>query len=155
MSRNCLLRYQEIHRGDYLVSNNGKYKAIFQGDGNFVIYTWEPIWASNTANSDAVRLCMQNDCNLVMYNKAGTARWHTNTHRPSCTSCSLCLTDEGVLVLTMDVKRQCAGKKKGQEDETREKEVKERVVWIDTKTTQVKNKEGKVITILEVGLYND
>nr|CCQ48558.1 Lily type lectin 2 [Channa striata] len=102
MSRNCLFRFQEFRKGDYLVSNNGNFKAIFQGDGNFVIYTWKPIWASDTANSDVVRLCMQDDCNLVMYNKDGTPRWQTNSHRPSCTSCSLYLTDEGVLVLTKD-----------------------------------------------------
>ncbi|XP_067343088.1 B-type lectin plumieribetin-like [Channa argus] len=102
MSRNSLFRCQELRKGDYLVSNNGNFKAIFQDDGNFVIYTWKPVWASDTYKSDAIRLCMQDDCNLVMYNKDGTPRWHTNTQRPSCTSCSLYLTNEGVLVLTKD-----------------------------------------------------
>ncbi|XP_067341750.1 B-type lectin plumieribetin-like [Channa argus] len=102
MSRNSLFRCQELRKGDYLVSNNGNFKAIFQGDGNFVIYTWKPVWASDTDKSDAIRLCMQDDCNLVMYNKDGTARWHTNSHRPSSISCSLHLTDEGVLVVTKD-----------------------------------------------------
>ncbi|XP_030253571.1 lectin-like [Sparus aurata] len=99
MSRNCLSKDNELRKGDFLISNNGDYKAIFQGDGNFVVYGWRPLWASDTDGSDAVRLCMQADCNLVMYNNNDNARWHTNTHRPSCDMCSLHLTNDGKLVL--------------------------------------------------------
>ncbi|XP_047468123.1 mannose-specific lectin-like isoform X1 [Mugil cephalus] len=99
MSRNFLSRKEELRKGDYLLSNNGQHKAIFQDDGNFVIYTWKPVWASNTDGSDAYRLCMQNDCNLVMYNKCGDANWHTDTHFSDCNVCRLYLTDDGVLVV--------------------------------------------------------
>uniref|UniRef100_A0A671XZN1 Lectin-like n=2 Tax=Sparus aurata TaxID=8175 RepID=A0A671XZN1_SPAAU len=99
MSRNCLSKNNELRKGDFLISNNGEYKAIFQDDGNFVVYGWRPLWASDTAGSDAVRLCMQADCNLVMYNKDTTARWHTNSAKPSCNMCHLRLTNDGKLVL--------------------------------------------------------
>uniref|UniRef100_A0A3Q4H5V4 Bulb-type lectin domain-containing protein n=1 Tax=Neolamprologus brichardi TaxID=32507 RepID=A0A3Q4H5V4_NEOBR len=82
MSRNFLSKNDELRRGDYLVSNNKQFKAIFQGDGNFVIYGWKPLWASNTCGSDAARLIMQADCNLVLYNKSNTPRWSTNSCGP-------------------------------------------------------------------------
>ncbi|XP_030612561.1 mannose-specific lectin-like [Archocentrus centrarchus] len=99
MSTNCLSKNNHLLKGDFLVSNNKQYKAIFQDDGNFVIYAWRPVWASDTCGSDAFRLIMQEDCNLVMYNKCGTPRWHTNSVRPSCNVCRLHLTDDGKLVV--------------------------------------------------------
>ncbi|GLD69138.1 mannose-specific lectin-like protein [Lates japonicus] len=78
MSRNFLSKNDELRRGDYLISNNREFKAIFQDDGNFVIYGWQPLWASDTSGSDASRLCMQADCNLVMYNNKDEPReWKT------------------------------------------------------------------------------
>ncbi|XP_018556250.1 uncharacterized protein LOC108899979 isoform X1 [Lates calcarifer] len=102
MSRNFLSKNDELRRGDYLISNNREFKAIFQDDGNFVIYGWQPLWASNTSGSDASRLCMQADCNLVMYNNKDEPRWHTNSSKPSCNMCRLQLTDDGKLVLSRE-----------------------------------------------------
>ncbi|XP_053180640.1 B-type lectin plumieribetin-like [Scomber japonicus] len=99
MSRNYLSKNDELRRGDYMMSNNGQWKAIFQDDGNFVIYGWKPVLASDTAGLDAIRLCMQADCNLVMYDEANQARWHTNSAKPECNMCRLYLTDDGKLVL--------------------------------------------------------
>ncbi|KAL3040675.1 hypothetical protein OYC64_011643 [Pagothenia borchgrevinki] len=77
MSRNFLSGNDELRKGDSLVSNNGGFKAVFQDDGNFVVYG--PVWASDTVGSSPFRLCMQDDCNLVMYDEGGKAMWHTNT----------------------------------------------------------------------------
>ncbi|XP_051267384.1 uncharacterized protein LOC127369753 isoform X1 [Dicentrarchus labrax] len=103
MSRNFLSKNDELRRGDYLLSNNKEWKAIFQDDGNFIIYGWKPMWASDTSGSDTVRLCMQEDCNLVMYNKDSQPRWHTNSSKSSCNMCRVQLTDDGKLV----VNREC------------------------------------------------
>merc|ERR1739838_998200 len=104
MSRNYLSKNDELRRGDFLMSNNGQFKAVFQDDGNFVLYGWKPIWSSDTAGSDATRLCMQHDCNLVMYNKADSAKWHTNSAKnDKCNMCRLHLTDDGKLL----VDREC------------------------------------------------
>ncbi|XP_072234457.1 B-type lectin plumieribetin-like [Leuresthes tenuis] len=97
MSRNYLSRNDELRRGDYLMSNNQSWKAIFQDDGNFVVYGWKPVWASDTSGSDASRLCMQSDCNLVMYNQDATPRWNTGTCRSPPKMCRLLLTDDGKL----------------------------------------------------------
>ncbi|XP_035854117.1 mannose-specific lectin-like isoform X1 [Sander lucioperca] len=100
MSRNFLSKNDELRKGDFLISNNKEYKAVFQDDGNFVIYGWKPVWASDTCGSDVFRLCMQTDCNLVMYNKAGSPKWHTNSYKPGdCNMCRLHLTDDGKLVV--------------------------------------------------------
>ncbi|XP_028425491.1 mannose-specific lectin [Perca flavescens] len=100
MSRNFLSKNDELRKGDFLISNNGEYKAVFQDDGNFVIYGWKPVWASDTSGSDVFRLCMQADCNLVMYNKANGPKWQTNSHKSGdCNMCRLHLTNDGKLVV--------------------------------------------------------
>ncbi|XP_026147670.1 mannose-specific lectin-like [Mastacembelus armatus] len=102
MSRNFLSKNEELRRGDFLMSNNGNWKAIFQDDGNFVIYGWKPVWASDTDGSDAIRLCMQADCNLVMYNKKDNPTWHTNSAKSVPNMCRLRLTDDGKLVVSRE-----------------------------------------------------
>ncbi|KAL6477194.1 hypothetical protein MHYP_G00156930 [Metynnis hypsauchen] len=103
MSRNFLSKNDELRKGDYLKSNNGEYKAVFQEDSNFVVYAWKPVWASDTWDANAHRLCMQGDCNLVMYTKDGKAKWHTNTNRKGeHERCRLYLCDDGKLVLDGD-----------------------------------------------------
>ncbi|TWW70809.1 hypothetical protein D4764_17G0002920 [Takifugu flavidus] len=104
MSRKIISKGEKLLKGDCLVSENGNWKVIFQHDGNFVIYGWGAKWASNTYKSDATRLCMQEDCNLVMYNDDNKPRWHTSTHSPGSLTCSLTLTNEGRLELQKDGK---------------------------------------------------
>ncbi|XP_027129953.1 mannose-specific lectin [Larimichthys crocea] len=99
MSRNYVSKNDELRRGDYLMSNNGQWKAVFEDDGNLVIYGWKPVWTSETNGSDAIRLCMQADCNLVMYSQCDSPRWQTNSAKPKCNMCRLQLTDDGKLVL--------------------------------------------------------
>ncbi|KAI5097837.1 hypothetical protein C0J45_11564 [Silurus meridionalis] len=103
MSRNFLSMNEELHKGDFLMSNNREYKAIFQDDGNFVVYTWKPVWASNTCGvRGAQRLIMQTDCNLVMYTQESKAVWATNTDRNDAKVCRLTLTNDGFLQVEND-----------------------------------------------------
>ncbi|XP_054479220.1 B-type lectin plumieribetin-like [Anoplopoma fimbria] len=105
MSRNYLSRNDELRRGDYLMSNNREWKAIFQDDGNFVVYGWKSVWATGTNGSDVFRLCMQADNNLVMYNKDGSAKWSTGTYMSDVNMCRLQLTDDGKLVVTREAEQ--------------------------------------------------
>ncbi|KAM6971089.1 B-type lectin plumieribetin-like [Tautogolabrus adspersus] len=102
MSRNFLSKTIELLKGDFLISNNGEYKAVFQDDSNFVVYGWKPVWSTDTAGSDAFRLCMQGDCNLVMYSKCEIPKWHTDTHFATVNACCLRLTDDGKLLVYKD-----------------------------------------------------
>ncbi|XP_026783418.2 B-type lectin plumieribetin-like [Pangasianodon hypophthalmus] len=102
MSRNFLSMNDELHKGDFLLSNNQEYKAIFQEDGNFVVYGWRPLWASDTyGNTSAQRLIMQEDCNLVMYTPDKPV-WATNTNCSSVKRCRLTLGNNGILVVEND-----------------------------------------------------
>ncbi|MCJ8732988.1 hypothetical protein PDJAM_G00217750 [Pangasius djambal] len=102
MSRNFLSMNEELHKGDFLLSNNQEYKAIFQDDGNFVVYGWKPLWASDTCGiTDAQRLIMQEDCNLVMY-VSDKPVWATNTSCSCVNRCRLTLGNDGILVVNND-----------------------------------------------------
>ncbi|WP_246070392.1 hypothetical protein [Paenibacillus kobensis] len=57
-------------KGDYLLSQNGLYKAIWQDDGNFVIYrtyNGKSMWSSSTNGKGANQFIFQSDGNLVIY----------------------------------------------------------------------------------------
>nr|XP_046227503.1 mannose-specific lectin-like [Scatophagus argus] len=106
MSRNFLSKNDELRRGDSLRSNNGEWEAIFQDDCNFVIYTnGTPVWASDTYGFDGFRLCMQGDCNLVMYNQNDEPRWNTSTYRLESNMCRLQLTNDGKLELYREAEK--------------------------------------------------
>ena len=57
--------------GQSIFSANGKYKFIYQYDGNLVLYRnsdGHPLWASNTHGQTTRVAIMQTDGNLVVYN---------------------------------------------------------------------------------------
>ncbi|TDH00091.1 hypothetical protein EPR50_G00183860 [Perca flavescens] len=105
MKKNFLSKNEQLFKDELLVSNNGKWQAIFQGDGNFVVYgDSKPVWASGTNGSDRYRVIMQADGNLVMYNNNNQAVWSTNTYlKEECEMCRLVLTDSGKLELIQTV----------------------------------------------------
>jgi hypothetical protein len=61
--------------------NKASARAIFQGDGNFVIYNTSgaPTWASGTNGRDARFVRLENTGNLAIYNSANAVIWQTNT----------------------------------------------------------------------------
>jgi hypothetical protein len=65
-------------------SCDGRFEFRFQSDSNLVLYkhsggTTAAIWASGTWNTNADKLIMQEDGNLVMYRANGSVVWSTNT----------------------------------------------------------------------------
>jgi hypothetical protein len=90
--------------GQMLTSPSGKYKAVMQTDGNFVVYNGanKVIWALNIgprvqyiAGSTAV---IQNDGNFVFYGPGGSVVWATNT-RGTAYPYKLIMQDDGNLVI--------------------------------------------------------
>ncbi|XP_012994970.1 mannose-specific lectin [Esox lucius] len=104
MSKNYLSKYDEMRKGDYLMSNNHEWKACFQEDGNFVIYGWKPMWNSDTVGQrDAYRLCMQDDCNFVMYKRDNKMLWQTKCPASGgFKMCRMWLRNDGTLVIERD-----------------------------------------------------
>jgi uncharacterized cupin superfamily protein len=67
-----------MKRGRALRSPNGRFAAIMQYDGNFVVYdNGRAKWASGTVDKGD-RVAMQEDGNLVIY-QGWSATWHTDT----------------------------------------------------------------------------
>jgi surface antigen len=66
----------------YLKSSDGRFQAIMQSDGNFVLYGPSgALWSSKTASAanSGSYIVMQGDGNLVIYNPAGRATWSSAT----------------------------------------------------------------------------
>lgn len=73
---------QTLSAGQGLASHDGRYTAIMQGDGNFVVYRnsdMAAIWNTGTTGTGANRIVMQGDGNLVIYTPDNRAVWWTGT----------------------------------------------------------------------------
>ncbi|NJM33642.1 MAG: hypothetical protein HC850_01865 [Rhodomicrobium sp.] len=87
--------------GQYLLSNNGRYAAVMQSDGNFVVYDGNRgLWASATENRGGTQLAIQGDGNVVVYTADGGALWSTGTNGKGAST--LIMQDDGNLVLYPD-----------------------------------------------------
>lgn len=101
-----------LQNGKFYVSPNQKYVAVYQNDGNLVVYHFNsvtkkahtPIWSSGTNGNPGSRCVMQADGNLVIYNANNKAIWHTHTNGKR--RAMLGLADDGELyVYSFDQKR--------------------------------------------------
>ncbi|PWV97898.1 D-mannose binding lectin [Paenibacillus cellulosilyticus] len=63
-------------KGDYLASQDGRFAAIWQNDGNFVIYqNGSSIWSTSTNNSSAISFKFEPTGKLVMYTYGGSYQY--------------------------------------------------------------------------------
>ncbi len=88
-----------LRAGQALWSNSGQYRAVMQGDGNFVVYNASntALFATGTAGNADAHVRMQADGNLVVYTTAGVAKWSSNT-APSSNDVVV-MQDDGNLVI--------------------------------------------------------
>lgn len=72
---------ERLRPGEFIVSQDGRFRLILQGDGNLVLYDPRPVWASNTEGHPVSFAAMQADGNLVIY-AGNQAVWasHTEGH---------------------------------------------------------------------------
>lgn len=71
---------QQLLVNQSLVSVDGRFHLILQGDGNFVLYEGStPLWASNTFGQASANAIMQSDGNFVVYTSTGHAVWNSGT----------------------------------------------------------------------------
>ncbi|XP_073344173.1 B-type lectin plumieribetin-like [Pagrus major] len=104
MTTNKLSKNEKLNKGEFLRSNNLAWRAVFQGNGNFVIYDEEERnakWATGTHGSGANRLCMQSDCSLVLYDGKNKPIWSSGTYinEADVDICHVELTNDGNLVV--------------------------------------------------------
>ncbi len=94
-----------LSAGQKLTSPDGKYYAIMQYDGNFVVYYNSPIgrvvvWHTYTAGNSGAFLALQQDGNLVVYSEKSKAIWYTRTGIRPFADYKLSLGNDGILRLT-------------------------------------------------------
>jgi hypothetical protein len=71
---------ESLGAGQQLTSGNGKYTLTMQSDGNLVLAeSGNPVWATGTNGSGAVRAELQADGNFVLYTDSGGAAWASGT----------------------------------------------------------------------------
>jgi hypothetical protein len=74
-----------LGKSQYISSQNAIYALVFQSDSNLAMYSGvsTPLWMPNnnlgTAGSNADRLAMQTDGNLVMYRPDNSVVWNSQT----------------------------------------------------------------------------
>jgi hypothetical protein len=118
-AKNMLYPGEELKKGDYLTSANGRYKLIFQRDGNLVLYgpRDRALWASHTQGRQVERCIMQTDGNLVLYLRGGQAIWNSQTYRFA--GSFLWLQDDGNLVIYYPVWNTGTAQKRGDHERGR------------------------------------
>lgn len=84
--------------GQAITSGSGRYKLVYQADGNLVLYSVSsPLWASGTLGRGVGKAVMQGDGNLVIYNAANQPLWASGTSgNPGST---LAVQDDGNVVI--------------------------------------------------------
>jgi hypothetical protein len=81
-------------------SANGKYRLVYQSDGNLVLYRnsdGAPLWASNTHGTPVGACIMQGDGNLVLYQANAAPIWSSGTWQHPASR--LVVQDDGNVVI--------------------------------------------------------
>jgi hypothetical protein len=92
----------ELRDDGKICSPSGEFEATMQKDGNFVVYRLyegQPREATWAAMTTGVRLAMQTDCNLVVYDADGGALFKSDTRVQPDEACTLEMQDDGNLVV--------------------------------------------------------
>jgi hypothetical protein len=77
-----LIVNQSMKPNQHLTSANGKYRLVFQPDGNLVLQRQSDhaqLWASDTAQKNGKRLVLGSDGNLRLETHGKTAAWTSDT----------------------------------------------------------------------------
>jgi len=86
--------------GQSLISADGRYRLVYQADGNLVLYDdveRTAPWSSGTPGLTAGQVVMQTDGNFVLYDGANRPRWMSGT--PAYANTKLVLQTDGNLVV--------------------------------------------------------
>ncbi len=70
-----------LKAGEQLVSTDGRFVLVYQGDGNLVLYkSGAAKWSTSTFGTAPGTTVMQGDGNFVVYDAGGRPVWNAGTH---------------------------------------------------------------------------
>jgi hypothetical protein len=90
--------------GQSLISTDGRYRLVYQGDGNLVLYDAvdrSAPWSSGTAGWTTGQVVMQTDGNFVIYDGSNRPRWMSGT-APNANTRLVLQGDGNLVVYTAD-----------------------------------------------------
>ena len=86
--------------GDRVVSQNGRYVFVYQGDGNLVLYgDGSPLWHSATHGTVPGYVMLQHDGNFVLYDASQRPLWQTGGATIGHTDAWLLVQNDGNVVI--------------------------------------------------------
>ena len=94
------LSARQLLPGTSFRSTSGRFRLIYQTDGNLVLYDDRdriPLWATNTGGTTPGQAILQTDGNFVVYDRGGAAVWSSGT--PGNPNAYLLVQDDGNLVI--------------------------------------------------------
>ena len=102
LNKNQLVLGEQMLAGEYITSSSGRYRFIYQTDGNLVLYGdgYRALWNSGTNGKPGNRVIMQTDGNLVIYTDNDVPLWHT--HTSGNPGAHLIVQDDGNVVVYTD-----------------------------------------------------
>jgi len=87
VSARVLQSGERLVAGEVMYSDEGRYLATLQHDGNFVVYRnaapLRAVWSTNTTGRGAVTADMQADGNFVLLDSSRRPIWHTASNGPN------------------------------------------------------------------------
>lgn len=93
---------QSLSVNQVLPGHDGRFQAVMQPDGNFVVYRLvdaQAVWSTNTSGSGATTAVMQTDGNFVLYTADGRAVWNTQTSQTGPQQNQFTVDDDGTAVV--------------------------------------------------------
>ncbi len=96
--KNALANGARLNANQKLVSGNGAYDLIMQGDGNLVAYHGTNVLFSTGTSGTGNYAVMQSDGNLVVYSSTNVAKWSSGTYNDA--GAYLALSDTGIASVT-------------------------------------------------------
>ena len=101
-----MYRGAQLNKGELLTSWSGRFKAVMEQEGNFVLYVGKRVlWTTNStttatnAAKSGFQLVMQNDGNLALLDLNGDQVWASLTNSFRSRADYLICADDGNLVL--------------------------------------------------------
>lgn len=90
---------ESLNPGEKLISSNGIFRLEYQKDGNLVVYRYESLlWASGTDGKPIGQTRLQDDGNLVIYDRNDHPIWSINKYGTEFQGSKLIMQDDGNLV---------------------------------------------------------